>query len=160
MEGRFSVVKVDGERQNVFGWAYVARNGDGAIIVDKQGDYVEPDDLEFTAYDFVLHSRASDVMHAEVTKAELIESMMFTPEKLEKLGLPAGSLPIGWWTGFHVSDTEAWDGIRKGDYAAFSIGGSGTRVPVTLADGWLSPTSTPSTPTRCRCSPSTSRRSR
>lgn len=56
--------------------------------------------------------------------------MVFTPEKIEKMGLPAGILPTGWWVGFRVEDDALWDSVKKGERLAFSIHGSGVRKEV------------------------------
>lgn len=34
--------------------------------------------------------------------AVLIESMVFTKEKMQLLNIPEGTLPEGWWIGFKV----------------------------------------------------------
>lgn len=132
------IAKVDDEQQIVFGWASVSVGKDGQLLVDRQGDVISPEELEFAAYDFVLNSRQSDSMHDEVTKAHLVESMVFTADKMEKMGLtfkPDTLLAKSdggvcmWWTGFYVSDAAIWKRVREGDFQAFSIGGSAVREP-------------------------------
>jgi len=53
---------------------------------------------------------------------------MVTPEKLQKMGLPEGSLPIGWWVGYKISDQDVWEGVKKGKYTQFSVHGKGRRT--------------------------------
>jgi hypothetical protein len=53
--------------------------------------------------------------------------MFFSPEKLEKLGLPTDALPTGWWVGFHVEDDAAWARVKDGTYKMFSIQGTALR---------------------------------
>lgn len=124
-----AIAKADEERQMIFGWAYVTHNKDGEINVDKSGDFIDQvEEIEKSAYDFVLHSRSGDFDHTNLKSAEMVESMVFTPEKIEKMGLPAGSVPLGWWIGFHFADKNDWE-IAK-TKKAFSIHGTGTRKSV------------------------------
>lgn len=127
------IVKVDDEKRQVFGWAYVALDRDGGIVYDKSDDFVDEstlDDLEGAAYDFMLESRIGDDQHDWGEHSTMIESVFFTPEKLEKMGVPPNSLPIGWWVGFQVNTPELWDMVKNGSRLAFSIGGTGTREKV------------------------------
>lgn len=110
----------------VFGWAYVAKLADGMAVVDHSGDRVDDtESLEFSAYGYVLKSREGNVMHTGKLTAQLVESMVFTPEKCEALGLAKDALPVGWWVGFKILDGEAWKGVKSGKYAMFSIEGKG-----------------------------------
>ena len=62
--------------------------------------------------------------------AVLIESVVFTEEKMQAMGIPAGTLPIGWWIGFKVLDEEVWEKVKDGTYPMFSIEGEAERVEV------------------------------
>lgn len=134
------IAKTDADEQIVFGWASVSVNKNGTLIIDRQEDVIYPDDLEYGAYDFVLNSRRADSYHDELTKAHLVESMVFTPEKLDKMGLafvtPEGEVkkadnPVCmWWTGFYVPDEKVWKQVLDGEFTAFSIGGSAIREPL------------------------------
>ncbi|QNN53564.1 hypothetical protein H9L09_03815 [Nocardioides mesophilus] len=120
---------MDSRRQNVFGWAYVAIDRDGAVNVDHSGDFVSrPEELEAAAYRFVLMSRRGDVDHSCETISELIESIIFTPDKQRALGLPPGTIPVGWWVGFHVRDPRVWRRVESGSLTAFSIAGRWRRT--------------------------------
>ena len=132
VEKDFTIAKFDNAQQNVFGWAYVSFDKEGNVVVDKSGEFVDDvEELEKTAYHFVLKSRASDNDHTNVQTGEMIESIVFTPEKIEKMGLPEGSVPLGWWVGFHIDDKDVWSTVESGERSAFSIHGSGTRKEVT-----------------------------
>lgn len=121
------ILKRDEERRMVFGWAYIAKRADGTAVVDHSGDRVDnTESLEFSAYEYVLKSREGDVMHTRKQTSVLVESMVFTPEKCEALGLAKDALPVGWWVGFKILDDEAWEGVKTGKYAMFSIEGKGT----------------------------------
>jgi len=125
------IIKVDTDERLAFGWANVTVLKDGSVVLDKQGDFVDDSgELEEAAYDFVLNSRDGGEMHLRRGIGKLVESMVFTPEKIEKLGLPENSLPTGWWVGFRVSNDEVWKQIRNGSYRQFSIHGRGVRKAV------------------------------
>lgn len=126
-----TIAKLDDDRRLVFGWAYITKTPTGDVIIDKQGDFVDDDwELETAAYEFVKGEGFGDEMHLDVPVSKVVESVVFTPEKLEKMGLAPGSLPTGWWVGFEVDDDEVWAGVKNGTYKAFSIGGSGFREKV------------------------------
>lgn len=121
------VLKVDDERQQVFGWASVAIAKDGTPVEDLQGDVIDVDELEEAGYRFALGEGGSGVMHQGEVVGHLIESFMVTPAKLEAMGLPADSLPQGLWVGFHVPDPEVFAKVKSGEFAMFSIQGSAIR---------------------------------
>lgn len=124
------VLKVDTERQYVFGWASVAITKDGHQVEDLQGDLIDPEDLETAAYQFALNYRGTGVMHQGEAVGQMIESFMVTPDKLEAMGLPGDALPQGHWVGFHVPDAEIFAKIKDGTYSAFSIQGDAIREEV------------------------------
>lgn len=129
------IVKVEDQRL-VFGWASIAKTADGKTLIDRQDDYIDDvDHFEKSAYDYVLNCRDGGVMHLRKGVATVIESMVFTPEKIAKLGLPPGSLPTGWWLGFRVTDDQVWDLVKRGKFSGFSVHGRGRRerTPVDMA---------------------------
>lgn len=131
--GEFS--KMDSDKRQVFGWASVVEI-DGKPIVDRQGDWIAPDDIEKAAYEYVLKSRKGGHQHRRdgdqpFHAADMIESFVVTPEKIEKMGLPKDT-PVGWWVGYKVHDDEAWSKVKKGEITGFSIHGKGKRVPVDM----------------------------
>ncbi|MDE2099053.1 MAG: hypothetical protein KGL39_17500 [Patescibacteria group bacterium] len=134
-EGGAQIAKLDEDRHLVFGWQSVTVDKSGRQVVDSQGDMIATPDLEDAVYDFVLHSRRGGEMHRKredgdiVVKAALVESIVFTAEKLAALGIPNGTVPEGWWAGYHIQDDAVWEKVKSGEYRAFSIGGSGVRVP-------------------------------
>ncbi|MCU0296965.1 MAG: XkdF-like putative serine protease domain-containing protein [Candidatus Nanopelagicales bacterium] len=124
-----TITKTDDDQRLVFGWGNVAVL-DGATVIDKQDDWWESlDELEDTAYDYVLHSRDGGDTHLRKGVATMVESFVATPQKLEAIGLAPDALPHGWWVGFKVHDDGVWDGVKKGRYTGFSIGGVGKREP-------------------------------
>jgi len=129
-QGEFS--KFDTDKRQVFGWASIVELN-GEPVVDLQGDYISADEIEKAAYTYVQKSRRGGDMHrregAEAFHAsDMIESVIFTPEKIEKMGLPPGSLPTGWWVGYQVHDDETWNLVKSGKRTGFSIHGRGKRA--------------------------------
>ena len=125
------ISKVDEDKRQVFGWCSLTKV-DGEDVVDRQGDYIPLEEVEKSAYNYVISSRKGGDMHKRdgdqaLHTADMIESFVVTPEKLEKLGLPEDAMPQGWWVGFKVNDDEQWEGIKKGDRGFFSIHGKGKR---------------------------------
>lgn len=129
--GAVAIVKTDVPQRNVFGWASVVAKADGSPVVDLQDDVIEPEELEKAAYDFILKWRDSGDMHdGGPTTGRVIESMVFTLEKQQALGIPAGTMPVGWWLGVHVDDPATFEKVRSGERAAFSIEGQAVREPI------------------------------
>lgn len=128
----FNISKADEEQRLVFGWALVASRTDGEQIIDHQGDMVDPDELEKGAYEYVLKFRDAGEEHLKGLrkKAKMVESCVFTPEKMKAIGIPDGTIPVGWWIGFYVDDDDTWEKIKDGTYQMFSIEGKAIREPV------------------------------
>jgi len=128
------IAKVANEHKLVFGWANVIKTEDGKVLLDRQGDFIDDEwELEKAAYAYMLDSRDGGVMHAKTGVATTVESMMFTDEKVEAMGIAKGLIPTGWWIGMQVHDDDVWSGIKKGDFSGFSIHGKGVRkvAPIT-----------------------------
>lgn len=134
------ISKMDTDKKQVFGWASVT-HVDGEMVIDRQKDYMPLDELEKSAYEYVVESRAGGDMHRRVNKgmfgsdkpykvAEMIESMVITPEKLVAMGLPEDAVNPGWWVGYQIHDDEQWDLIKAGKRTGFSVHGAGKRTPV------------------------------
>lgn len=130
--GEFS--KFDQDKHLAFGWASVSKVN-GQPVVDKQNDYIDPDDLETAAYQYVLGSRVGGAMHGRdefdqpLKVADLVESMVFTDDKVEAMGLPP-TFNRGWWVGMKIHDPNEWELVKKGaagGRTGFSIHGRGIR---------------------------------
>lgn len=131
MNNDFAIMKSDDEKRLIFGWASVAIRKDGTQVVDHENDMIDPEDLEPAVYDYVLEYRDGGERHNPNLrkKARMVESVIFTKEKMKAMGIPEGTVPEGWWIGFKVDDDAAWDKIKKGIYKAFSIEGTAFREP-------------------------------
>lgn len=133
----FTIAKTDEAQRLVFGFANVSIAKDGEPVVDLQGDLIDPADLEKAAYEFVLKFRDTGEMHdkgdVKGVVGKLVESMVFTPEKLDAMGLAKDAVPCRWWCGFKLSP-EAFAKVADGTYRMFSIQGRGDRVEVDDAE--------------------------
>ena len=142
-EGEFT--KFDTDKRQVFGWASIV-SVNGKPVVDRQGDLIDADEMEKSAYEYVIKSRRGGDQHRRTDDgqafhaSDMIESFVVTPEKKERLGLP-DDMPVGWWVGFKVNDDDTWRKVKNGEVTGFSIHGKGKRIPV---DGVLDPVSTTS----------------
>lgn len=145
----FQISKMDDSQNLVFGWANVSVakstkfGSGGAQFFDLQQDSIPPDELEKAAYEFVLDFRETDEQHKGPCVGQLVESMVFTPEKLEKLatdpitGQVAGEalavlkqvLPPRWWVGFKL-EPSSYQAVKAGKFKMFSIAGEADRVEV------------------------------
>lgn len=128
----FRLAKSDEDERLVFGWASVAQRTDGEAVVDWQDDIVDISELEQAAYDFVQFYREGSEMHERggLDIAVVVESMVFTPDKLARLNIPEGTVPLGWWVGFRITDDDVWAKVKDGTYRMFSIEGQAIREKV------------------------------
>lgn len=127
------ILKIDEGRRMVFGWSYVAINPDGTQVVDHSGDVVDSTrvaKMEDAAYRYVLNSRQGDQMHDGKPVATLVENILFTPEKVQKMGIPPGWAPSAWWSGYKVHDEDVWNRVVSGELSMFSVGGRGQRTKI------------------------------
>lgn len=96
----------------------------------QEEDIIEPEELENAAYEYVRLYGDGGEMHERGGVAVLIESVVFTEEKMQVMGIPEGALPAGWWIGFKITDEEVWQKVKDGTYPMFSIEGEAERVEV------------------------------
>lgn len=122
----FDIKKIEEDQQLVFGWLSIAYDSQGNQVEDADHDIIEESDLEQAAYNHVLKFRKAGENHQEII-GDLVESMIFTKEKQQALGIPNGILPIGWWVGYKLVKQDAWDKVKSGEYDSFSVGGRGRR---------------------------------
>lgn len=121
----------DEPQQLIFGWANVTVAEDGTPPADWQGDIIPTDDLEEAAYNYVLNFGMAGMNHEWSTECGwIVESMMFTKEKMNLLGIPEGVVPEGWWIGFYIPDPSVYKKVIEGDFNMFSIQGTGRRIPL------------------------------
>ena len=117
------------DEQLVFGWASVAKDAEGNRPLDWHGDLVDAEDLEKAVYDFVLNFGESNEMHRpDSVNGKLVESIMFTKEKMQSMGIPDGIVPEGWWVGFKIENRDVYMKVKTGVYKMFSIEGSARQL--------------------------------
>jgi len=124
------ISKADDSRQRLFGWASIAVRKDGCQIEDLQGDLIDIEDLEEAFYDYVLESGELNILHKGACQGQLIEAIVFTPEKLAALGLAPDALPLGAWCGYYVPDAACYQLIKSQGFFMFSIEGSAIREAI------------------------------
>ncbi len=128
----FEVAKINADEHLAFGWAYQSRTADGRTVIDHSGEFVDIRTLEKAAYKFVELYREGSEMHERGGVGVLVESIVFTPEKIQALGLSADALPLGWWCGFKITDEGVWEKVKSGIYRMFSIEGRTHREEVII----------------------------
>lgn len=124
------IAKTDDSQQRIFGWASIAVQKDGTPLVDLQGDVIDIADLEEAFYDYVQESGALNFLHCGSCRGQLIEAIVFTPEKMAALGLAPDSLPQGAWVGYYVEDPADYQLLKTQGFFMFSIEGSAVREEV------------------------------
>lgn len=125
-----SIVKSDPAENQVFGWASVAITPDGQYA-DMEGHMVDTSVLEKAAYNSLVALASGDAAndtHNSAPFGRLIESMVYTPEKISALGLP-DTFPQGWWVGLELPP-DRYQSVVSGDRLMFSIEGHANLEPV------------------------------
>lgn len=132
IKSNFEIKDFDEEKRMAFGWASVSITENGKIVLDSQDDIIELHVLEDAVYKFVEFYREAGEMHERGDCGVLIESIIFTKEKLTAMNIPDGVVPLGWWIGFRVTDDDTWEKIKKHELNMFSIEGEAIREEVNL----------------------------
>jgi hypothetical protein len=121
------IVIKDNSNQCLFGWAYARTTKDGEQLIDHSGEFVKAENfesLELAVYAYNLTSREADTQHDMVAKGYLIESVVFTKEKMKVMGIPEGTVPEAIWMGYWFPDEKVWKQILQMPNPMFSIYGS------------------------------------
>lgn len=132
-----NIVKVDAPRRMFFGWSYIAKKA-GDQIVDHSGDVIDTPEavsaLEDAFYEYALKSRSGDDGHKSFGVAELVEQVVFTEEKIEKMGLDPATTPVGVWSGYYAPPTPDGDrllaAVQSGEHRSLSVVGRGRREAI------------------------------
>jgi hypothetical protein len=134
VESRHILKAVDTERRVFGGWAYQWRNGDGELITDDSGDFIDTPETEEALVDawtsYTLESRSGDDQHETFGASTLVESMSFTDETVEALGIPdyqARGIFVKYRADDSPQGDELWEGVKTGERAMLSIVGIGVR---------------------------------
>lgn len=121
------IVKIDEDQHLVFGWASVISENERPCV-DAQGDVIGAEELEKSAYEFVLTSRKAGSMHQKIGIGKLVESVVLTKSKQQALGIDLGR--EGWFVGFKIEDESVWRKIKSGELGALSIHGRAHRAEI------------------------------
>lgn len=131
------LLKADSPKRVVFGVVYEPCAQNETCELDTQQDWILPDDLQKTAWDFMERSflakgNTVDIQHnEEAAKVVPVESyitpvdMVVDGENGESEHIRKGS----WVVGVRIKDDAIWKKVESGELNAFSIGGKGVRVP-------------------------------
>lgn len=117
------------EGRLISGWASVAKNADGTFAFDWEGDILTTEVLEKAAISFMEDYRKSGIEHKGQANATVVESMVFTKDKMDALGIPEGMVPEGWFVTVKVPQ-EVYEQVLKGKYKMFSIQGKAKRLKI------------------------------
>lgn len=120
--------KSSDDKQLVSGWASVSVNADGSLPLDWDDDTIPPSVLEKAAMDFMMDYRDSGVAHEGSSVGTVVESIVFTKEKQEAIGIPEGIIPEGWFITVKINDKDVYAKVKDGTYKMFSIQGLCKRV--------------------------------
>lgn len=125
IKGSFS--KIEPEKKVAYGWAYVSKVN-GETVVDHSGDVWDINEVRKTAHEFLLDCRVGGEGHITKGGAELVESVIFTKELQDSLGIDLGK--EGWFVGFRITDDSLLQKVQDGTYTMFSIGGICTKEDI------------------------------
>ena len=118
--------KADAEGRYVRGWASVILEH-GVPVEDFQGDVIEMDELRKAAHQYVTDARVGKMMHSGTQIGDVVESVIIDDDFAKAMGMTDSRR--GWWIGMEIHDTAVRKRVASGELAAFSIGGTGKRVP-------------------------------
>jgi len=126
-----TITKTDDVEQMVEGWASVSTApGADTPLIDLQGDLIEIEELRKAFCEYGLHSRQLNFMHEGPIRGTLVEMMIFTPERLAKLGLAPDALPLGAFVSYHIPQYEDYAKAKRDGLLAFSIEGESLREEI------------------------------
>lgn len=137
----FNITKVNPEKRQVSGFAYVAKDATGTPVTDHSGDVVDIPSILKVIHENFGKIAANDT-HGEDVPATMIESTWIDHPILKSMGaIPDKSLPVekqapdgGWWTTWQISKAkdgdQLWGEVQSGEKTAFSIEGTGYRTPI------------------------------
>lgn len=132
-----SLVKelTNADKRWVTGYVSVAKNEDGSVVADYDGDVIDVENLRERMIDYMLKSRESG-LHHQIKKGigKCVEIVTFTPEMRKFLGVD-GLVKEGTLATFYVEDDDVWQQIKDGKIKSFSIGGRAVRRPLGGQDG-------------------------
>lgn len=124
---RKQILKFNDEQRIVYGWASVIKEN-GEVVVDTQGDVIEPEELEKATAEFMLNVRRSQAMHKGGQIGTVVHSFPLTEQIADSLDILSDK--EGWIVGVKIDDDHIWEDVKSGKLRAFSIGGKGMREEI------------------------------
>jgi uracil-DNA glycosylase family 4 len=137
------ITKVD-EDQVVFGVVLTP------YVIDTQGDWVPPADIEKAAERFLAESRVIGLQHQDVlAEAKPVQSYVWPypspedkeaafanrPHRAYRQKYGNGVVRSGEWImGTKIDNEMIWQAVKSGELGSYSIGGFGVRVPIEQSD--------------------------
>ncbi len=140
MMKEIEIVKLDEEKRIVYGIVL------DPYIVDTQGDWSPPAEVEKTAHGWMEQSRTIGFRHSREADAVPVESFLMPypstddyklamcnePHKVFKFKFGEGFVHSGSWVlGTKVKEDSTWQLIKSGELGSYSIGGQGEREEIT-----------------------------
>ena len=120
-----TILKADEETRMVYGWASVA-TVNGELVVDQQGDTLEPSEMVKMADGFMASVRTAKAMHQGAGIGEVLHSMPLTNDIMKAFGISCDR--EGWLVGMRIHDDATFAKVKSGELSELSIGGrAGTR---------------------------------
>ena len=123
--GTINVIKADDEQRIVWGWAYVSTE-DGKLLVDSQGDSIEPVEMEKMATSFMTDVRKAKAMHQGEVVGEFIHSLPMTNDLMKAFDIYSDR--EGWIVAMKVYSDKVWADVKSGKLPMMSIGGRSGEV--------------------------------
>jgi len=121
------ILKSDEDQRLVYGWASIILEN-GEPVTDSQGDIISESDLIKAAHNYISQYREAKEMHSGGQIGEVVESLVFTKDVQDALGISLGK--IGWFIGVKINDQDLFNKFKTGEYSMFSIGGRGHRIEI------------------------------
>lgn len=121
------ITKFDDGEGVVYGFVTVYEEG-GELVTDRQNDVITEAEVRKMAHRYISDARVAKVMHGGRQVGEVVESLVLTRDIQKALGVDLGK--AGWFIGMKLHDEGVKARVRKGELRAFSIGGSGKRIPI------------------------------
>ena len=128
------VLKRDQASPLVYGWGSICRVRDAS---GNMADYRDTDNEEFPEdvteaawREFMINSRAMDVMHDEQPLGRVVYAMPMTTDIAKAFGVLDALDRTGVMVGVQIDDPQLLEKFRTGEYTGFSIGGSAQYEPI------------------------------
>lgn len=135
--GSMRIAKLDDEKRVVTAIVSVVSKGDGTPIVDRDGDVIDIDDLEYAFAEAFARggARMGGEMHEDIGGAHVIHHMTLSSGEwtglAEAMSIP--EMAKAWEVGiakFFIEDDGLWERVKSGALPELSIAGTATRERV------------------------------